>query len=141
MGGNVWEWNETIQDPTNGARGVRGGACVQDAAFLMASWYHYSYNIPNGQEQDFDLGFRVAAAWISSVAIKPVPGQSAWARLVFGPLVPGSTYTVQSSPGLSPADWTALLDTTQTDDGSFRTVTDLNATGTQKFYRVLLGPP
>jgi hypothetical protein len=53
--------------------------------------------------------------------------------------VPGRTYIVETSADL--ATWTTLTGTTQSDSGATRTVTDPNATGSKKFYRVRVSMP
>ena len=61
--------------------------------------------------------------------------------IVFGPVVAGRTYTVQFKTDLAAAIWNSLTGTTQSDNGTTRTVTDPNATGPKKFYRVQISKP
>jgi hypothetical protein len=68
--------------------------------------------------------------------IEPVPGQPDQRRLIFSPRVGGRVYTPQYSTDLSSPAFSNLGGTTTTDLGPMRTVTDLNATETNKFYRI-----
>ncbi len=54
MGGNVWEWNETL---IGSARGLRGGSCSGTDSFLGSS-YRYYFD-PNYEV--YYVGFRVAS--------------------------------------------------------------------------------
>ena len=75
------------------------------------------------------------------VSIQPVPGVPGQKQIVFSPVVAGRTYTVISESSLANSAWVALSGTTQSDSGQQRTVTDLNATGSRKFYRVQISMP
>lgn len=75
------------------------------------------------------------------VSIQPVSGQSGQKQIVFTPVVVGSTYTVVSNLSLSSSNWVALSSATQNDNGQQRTVTDLSASGSAKFYRVQISRP
>ena len=70
--------------------------------------------------------------------IEAVPGQATQRNLIFSPRVPGRIYTPQYTLDLAtPAPaFNNLAGTATTDIGPTRTVTDLNATETNKFYRV-----
>ena len=72
--------------------------------------------------------------------IAPVPGQSSQKKVIFSPRLDGRTYIVQSRLTLSGA-WQPLVTSTQSDNGTERTVTDLDSTGTTKFYRVEITRP
>ena len=74
------------------------------------------------------------------LSIAPVPGQPARKRIIFSPRLNGRTYTVQSRLTLA-APWQPLGSSTQSDSGPQRTVTDLNAGGAGKFYRVEIAKP
>ena len=69
----------------------------------------------------------------------PVPGQQGQQSIMFSPIVTGRTYTVQSSTDLG--NWQPLIHFTTIDIGNVRTVTDIDAVGSQKFYRVLISKP
>ena len=69
----------------------------------------------------------------TTLSIQPVPGQPAQARLLFGPILGGYTYSVQTKTDLTAAAWSALTGTSQSDVGGTRTLTDPNATGAAKF--------
>jgi len=71
--------------------------------------------------------------------IAPVPGQPSQKNLVFNPIVSGRTYTAQYAADLS--SWNPLTGATQSDNGNVRTVTDPNATGAKKFYRIQISRP
>ena len=73
--------------------------------------------------------------------IQPVPGQSGQKQIVFTPVIAGRTYTVVNKAKLTDASWVALTNTTQSDNGSQRTVTDLSAAGGAKFYEVQVSNP
>lgn len=73
------------------------------------------------------------------ITIALVTGQPGQKNLNFYPTASGRTYTAQFSPDL--INWQTLTSLTSRDNGTVRTVTDLNATGTRKFYRVLISRP
>jgi hypothetical protein len=75
------------------------------------------------------------------ISIAPVPGQPLQKRIIFSPVNTGRTYTVQTSSTLNTGSWPALTGVTSSDAGSVRTVTDLNAGGARKFYRVEVVKP
>ena len=72
--------------------------------------------------------------------IAPVPGQPAQKRVVFSPRLNGRTYVLQSRLTLGDS-WLPLGSSSQTDNGTERTVTDLDATDPKKFYRVEITRP
>jgi hypothetical protein len=78
-----------------------------------------------------------------TLTIAPVNGQPTQKKLTFSPLIPteGRSYTVKFRTDLASGVWTTLTGTTQSDTGSERTVTDLNATEAAKFYRVEITKP
>ena len=72
----------------------------------------------------------------------PVPAAPGQLRLIINPRFPDRTYTVVTSPTLGEgAVWTPLTTFTITDNGNTRTITDTNAIGTRKFYRVEITNP
>ena len=72
----------------------------------------------------------------------PAPNQPGQMNLVFSPLVAGRTYTVKASTTLGPsAVWTDLTSFSIVDNGTTRTITDLDATGSAKFYNVEIDRP
>jgi hypothetical protein len=75
------------------------------------------------------------------VTIAPVPGQAGQKQIVFDPIVPGRSYTVQTSPNLTNGSWNPLSGGSASDDGDQRTITDLSASGTKKFYKVEIVKP
>jgi len=54
MGGNLWEWNETL---IGSYRGIRGGSCFYSFNGLSSS-YRTNYNPNTGY---YNIGFRVAS--------------------------------------------------------------------------------
>ena len=75
------------------------------------------------------------------VSIQPVPGAAGKMQIVFNPVLAGRTYTVVSTDSLTSSNWVPLGGATQNDNGQQRTVTDLDATGSSKFYRVQITLP
>lgn len=76
-----------------------------------------------------------------TLRIAPVPGQPTQMRIIFNPRLTGRAYTVKFRPDLTTGAWMTLSGTTQSDTGSERTVTDLNATEPAKFYQVEIVKP
>ncbi len=76
-----------------------------------------------------------------TTTLEPVSGQPGNFAVVFGPLVAGRTYVVQSTDNLVTGTWTNLTGGTTTDTGNVRTVTDPTALGTARFYRVQITLP
>ncbi len=70
------------------------------------------------------------------VTAKAVPGQPAQKEIVFQPRYPERSYTVQTSTLLTEPSWSTLTGASVSDSGTERTVTDPNAAGPRKFYRV-----
>jgi hypothetical protein len=62
-------------------------------------------------------------------------------QIIFGPIVSGRSYVVETKTDLSAPNWIVLTGTTQIDSGNIRTVTDPNANGAKKFYRVQISIP
>lgn len=65
-----------------------------------------------------------------------VSGQPSQKRVIFSPRFGDRTYTVETSTLLLSNSWSTLSPFSISDAGQQRTVTDTNATGTRKFYRV-----
>ncbi len=62
--------------------------------------------------------------------------------IFISPRLADRTYTVKASPTLgSGAVWSDLSSFSTSDNGSERTVTDLNANGASKFYRIEITKP
>lgn len=79
-------------------------------------------------------------ASVFHMSIAPVPSQPARKKIIFSPRLAGRSYVVQSRLTLA-APWQPLGSSTQTDNGPERTVTDLDAAGGKKFYRVEITRP
>jgi len=73
--------------------------------------------------------------------IERVPGQPTRKNLIFSPRVAGRTYTPQYKLDLNVPGWDNLGGVSVLDAGPQRTVTDLNAVETNKFYRVRVTIP
>ena len=76
-----------------------------------------------------------------SLTIAPVPGQPGQKDVVFDPIVAGRSYTVMTSPDLTPGSWAPLPGGSISNNGDQRTVTDPAASGTKKFYTVEIERP
>lgn len=70
-----------------------------------------------------------------------VPGQPGWNNLIFGPRFENRTYIPQYSTTLLPGSFWTLGTGVTTDRDTERTVTDTNATGQVKFYRIQITNP
>ncbi len=81
----------------------------------------------------------VDPASVFRFSIQKVTGDQGRKALVFSPVVAGRSYNVVSCTDLS--SWSPLTEITQDDHGDERTVTDLNASGEARFYRVLVSKP
>ena len=77
-----------------------------------------------------------------TLSIAAVPGQPTQKNLIFSPRLTDRTYTVTSKPALATGSYLPLTNpSAPSDSGQQRTITDLNATGTPKFYRVEITKP
>jgi hypothetical protein len=72
--------------------------------------------------------------------IEPVPGVPASKRLIFSPVRAGRSYEVHATTNLT-LPMAPLTGATVSDDGDERTVTDPNAGGAARFYRVHIEIP
>ena len=72
--------------------------------------------------------------------IAPVPGQPLRKNVIFSPRLADRTYLVESRLTLGDP-WLPLGSSTESDNGTERTVTDLSAGGGKKFYRVEITKP
>jgi hypothetical protein len=73
--------------------------------------------------------------------IEPVPGQPARKRVIFSPRLDGRSYVVKTRSSLAAGAWGNLATFDTSDTGDERTFTDLDASGTTKFYRVEITSP
>jgi hypothetical protein len=72
----------------------------------------------------------------------PVPNQPGQLSIVISPRFSDRTYTVKTSPTLGAgAVWSDLTSFSTSDNGTERTITDLDATGGSKFYHVEINKP
>ena len=76
-----------------------------------------------------------------TLTIRPVPGQPNHRRLTFSPRFADRDYAVKFKGSLSGGAWDPLVDSSVTDNGQERTVTDLSATNPRRFYEVEITKP
>ncbi len=81
------------------------------------------------------------AASVFRLRIERVDGQPNQKNLVFSPRWPDRIYTPMYRTNLLSGTWQVLSATNVTDNGTERTVTDLNATESNKFYRIQISLP
>ncbi len=81
------------------------------------------------------------AASVFRLRIERVDGQPNQKNLVFSPRWPDRIYTPMYRTNLLSGTWQVLSATNVTDNGTERTVTDLNATESNKFYRIQINLP
>ena len=97
----------------------------------------------DGQTNQFEFTAGLAPndpASTFHLQIAPVAGQPSRKKVIFSPRLDGRTYFVEAMPALG-GSWQPLTTSSQSDNGAERTVTDLNATGAKKFYRVEITRP
>ena len=73
--------------------------------------------------------------------IEQIPGQPTRKNLVFSPRVPDRIYAIHYKLDFNSSDWEKLDGFSVSDAGPQRTVTDMHATETNKFYRVEISMP
>ena len=73
--------------------------------------------------------------------IEQIPGQPTRKNLVFSPRVPDRIYAIHYKLDFNSSDWEKLNGFSVSDAGPQRTVTDMHATETNKFYRVEISMP
>jgi hypothetical protein len=78
-----------------------------------------------------------------TVQSQPVNAQPLQKNILFQPLVTGRVYVVQYNTSIASGGgtWTTLTNISSIDNGSVRTVTDLNASDPERFYRVQITKP
>lgn len=98
----------------------------------------------DGQSNIFEFIAGVAPndpASLFQMRIEPVADEPGQRNVVFSPRFADRVYSLESQTDLTLNAWAPLGGTTQIDSGRERTVTDLNAVGDAKFYRVLITKP
>lgn len=81
-------------------------------------------------------------ASLFQMQIEPVPGQPGQQNLVFAPRWPDRTYTPMFCSNLiGTPEWTNLLTSLVSDDGTQRTLTDTNAAARLRYYRMHIAYP
>lgn len=98
----------------------------------------------DGQSNAFEFAAGLVPTDATSafrLRIDSTPGAPLQRRLTFSPRLPDRTYNVRSATSLAAPVWQPLTNSTSTDIGAERTVTDLNATGPRRFYRIEISPP
>ena len=154
-------WSLNIFQPTctNG-----GGACIvpdTDSDGIPDWWEQFYFGHASGQTQDHSCAtcdadgtgqnnlFKYVAglnptnrASVFTLQIQNVTGQPAQKSLIYSPVVAGRMYSVQSNTNLVGGAYTNLAPSSgpQT-NGTQATVTDLNASQSNKFYRILISLP
>jgi hypothetical protein len=73
--------------------------------------------------------------------IEPVTGHTDRKNLIFSPRIGGRTYTVEARTDLAAGVYAAVSPVVVSDVGPERTVTDIDAVETNKFYRVVITKP
>lgn len=73
--------------------------------------------------------------------VEPVAGEPAQKRIVLNPRLNGRTYTLLFSTNLLPNSWQGLTNTNVSDNGTERTITDLDTSQRTKFYRIQITAP
>ena len=77
-----------------------------------------------------------------TLTIQSVPGQPGQRNVIFAPRLTDRTYTVTATPALAAGSYVPLTNpSAPSDTGPQRTITDLNAGGAAKFYRVEITKP
>jgi len=76
-----------------------------------------------------------------ALRIEDVAGQPNQRKLIFSPIVAGRTYTPVVRTDLACGTWSALTPTAQSKTAGERSVTDLDAIGARKFYRIEIAKP
>lgn len=101
---------------------------------------------PDGDRQD--NAFEHSAGLVPTdpgsffrLRVEAVPGQPGQKKLVFGPRFSDRTYVVKSCPDSPAGVYLPLGNTIVTDEGQERMVTDLEASGPMRFYRVEVTKP
>jgi hypothetical protein len=150
LGGFTGALNLTVLNVSRDDFGAYAGDGIDDA------WQYQYFGLDNplaapGLDPDGDGGtnaFEFTAGLVPTdpssrfrLHLEGVPGQPSRRNVVFTPRLDGRTYTVQSRAALESGLWQPLPGFIQSDNGAERTVTDLNATGAKKFYRVEITKP
>ncbi len=103
-------------------------------------------NDPDGDGQNNLFEYTAGTAPTNALSkfnftIAPVAGQPSRKDIVFSPRFPSRTYAVQFRNALDGAGFSPLTGSALSDNGTERTVTDLNATEATRFYRVQISLP
>jgi hypothetical protein len=149
LGGFTGALNLTVLNVNTDDFGTYAGDGIDDA------WQYQYFGLDNplaapGLDPDDDGGtnaFEFTAGLVPTdpsstfrLHLEAIPGQPTRRNVVFSPRLDGRSYIVASCATLGVA-WTPLTTFTESDNGDERTVTDLNATGATKFYRVEITKP
>ena len=135
----------TVVNSNDDDFGIYAGDGLPDAWQVL----YFGLNNPNAApalDPDHDgmtNAAEYAAALVPTAAtsrfltqIQAVPGQPTQRRIIFSPRYEGRDYVVQTSSDLT--HWSPLAGFTTSDSGLQRTVTDLAATASHKYYRVAI---
>ena len=151
FGGFIGSLNITVRDTVADNFGTYAGDDVGDDWQVQ----YFGQNNPNaGPNVDFDgTGQSNLFKYIAglnpldpnarfTLAIAPVPGQPGQKKLTFSPRFTDRTYTIKAKSSLlSIGGWTTIVGSTPSDNGTERTITDPDASGPAKFYRVEITKP
>ena len=101
---------------------------------------------PDGDGQDNQFEFTAGLSPIDPLSrfrlrVAPVAGEPQQKAIIFSRLIAGRSYVVESKASFMDPTWNPLTSFTTANSGDERTVTDLSATGTQKFYHVEITRP
>ncbi len=139
-----------VRNVDNDNYGIYGGDHLDDAWQVQ----HFGENNPAGlasADPDGDGQSNGYEEMVGSIPtdggsffrfrIERIPGSSDRMSLIFSPRVAGRSYVVQSRPVVASGAFVDLGSVSVADAGAVRTVTDLNASGTNKYYRVRISKP
>ena len=76
-----------------------------------------------------------------TLSIAAVPGNPGQKNLTFAPRLAGRTYTVKAKSDPASPTWSSITTSAPSDNGTERTITDLNANIAARFYRIEISKP
>lgn len=98
----------------------------------------------DGQDKLFEWTAGVvptSATSLFKLEVRPVAGQPTQKNFVFSPRLADRTYEAEFRESLSTNIWETLSTSAQSDFGNERTITDLRAIESNKFYRIQITKP
>jgi hypothetical protein len=151
FGGFLGSYNLTVFESIADNFGGYAGDGVGDA--WQVQYFGQPPNANAGPNVDFDgtgqtnlfkyiAGLNPLDGSRFALSVAAVPGQPGQKKLIFSPIVAGRTYVVKAKADLlTPGGWLPITASAPSDNGSERTITDLNASGARKFYQVEVTRP